>query len=147
MPGPPPKSAAQRRRRNRSSTAVTLVAPAKPTQFPIDISSYCPQVQAWFHDIAKSAMASEWDMSDIHGLVIQAELRQAFFTLPPEKVTQRVLLATEIRLGCVEYGLSPLARRRLQWEIERGEAAEAKTTARRTAVAAPKRADPRLKAV
>lgn len=98
--------------------------------------------EAWWADLAVSAMAGEYDATDMHGLVMLALLVQEFWTT--ESSSARLEAAKEIRLQRAEFGLSPLSRRRLQWEIERGESAAAKTAARKAP--AKKRADPRLKA-
>lgn len=111
----------------------------------MNLEDYCPQVQAWLRDIACSPMSGEWDASDVHGLVLIADLREAYWSVPAEKAMTKAALAAEIRLQMVEFGLSPLSRRRLQWEIERAEDAVAKTTARRSTPA--RRDDPRLKVV
>lgn len=144
--GPAPKPASQRRRRNKSSTAVVLTTPSQPVVLPINLADYLPPVREWLLDIAKSPMAEEWDRSDLGGILLIADLMQAYWLLPPEKAVAKATLAAEIRLQRVEFGLTPLARRRLQWEIDRAEEAVAKTTARRSA-APKKRADPRLRAV
>jgi hypothetical protein len=70
----------------------------------------------------------------------------AFRLCPPEKAIIKKELAGEIRLQRLCFGLSPIDRRRLQWDIDRGDEAEAKTAARKVTRAKPKR-DPRLKAV
>jgi hypothetical protein len=89
-------------------------------------------------------MSSEWDESDIHGLYLLAQLIDDFWTGKPGMTKKEI--AAEIRLQRQSYGLSPIDRRRLQWEIDKGEEAAAKTHERRT-LPASKRADPRLKAV
>ena len=91
-------------------------------------------------------MANEWDPADLHGLLILADLVNTYWNLPPEKANQKALLAAEIRLQRQLYGLSPLDRRRLAWEIERAEQAQdegARRRAGRPAVAEG-RPDPRL---
>jgi hypothetical protein len=76
-------------------------------------------------------MAPEFDESDIHGLFLLAVLVDQFWTEPSQQ------LAAEIRLQRQCFGLTPIDRRRLQWEIDRGEAAAAKTQ-KRQRDAAPK---------
>lgn len=144
MPGPPPKPAAARRRRNKTSTAAVIVAPDSPVVPPLP-PGFSDQAQAWWVDLWATPMAPEFDRSDVHGLVMLAELVDLFWTLPPEKVMSKVEVAKEIRLQRAEYGLTPLGRRRLQWEIGRAEEATAKTAAARKAAPVSKRADPRLK--
>lgn len=93
-------------------------------------------------------MSSEWDRSDLAGLLLYVDLLQTYWTLPPKNAVSKATMAAEIRLQRAEFGLTPLARRRLQWEVERGEEAAAKTEARRTG-SLPRKSgpDPRLKAV
>ncbi len=62
-------------------------------------------------------MASEYLESDVPGLVMLAVLKDDFFNDP------RSTLAAEIRLQEQRFGLSPIDRRRLQWEVERVESA------------------------
>jgi hypothetical protein len=61
-------------------------------------------------------MASEFLKTDIHGLFRLAVLVDRFWVDPTTN------LASEIRQQQAEYGLTPIARRRLQWEIEKVEA-------------------------
>ena len=62
-------------------------------------------------------MAAEYLQADLHGLYILAELVDRFWVDPSPA------LATEIRLQRQCFGLTPIDRRRLQWEVERVEAA------------------------
>lgn len=89
----------------------------------------------------QSPMAPEFDMdADFRGLVLLAEIWDHFYMvlddpeIPAEKKARlRLQIAAEIRLQEQRFGLSPLDRRRLQWEIERGEEAEQRTRQRRNA--------------
>jgi hypothetical protein len=60
-------------------------------------------------------MASEYVQADVHGLYRLAALVDAFWHEPDKE------LAAEIRLQQQCFGLTPLDRRRLQWEVERVE--------------------------
>jgi len=62
-------------------------------------------------------MAAEFIAADVPGLILVARLIDRFNY-------GDVSLAAEIRLQRQCFGLTPLDRRRLQWEIERAEAAE-----------------------
>jgi hypothetical protein len=62
-------------------------------------------------------MAAEFIAADVPGLVLVARLIDRFNY-------GDLSLAAEIRLQRQCFGLTPFDRRRLQWEIERGEAAE-----------------------
>lgn len=74
-------------------------------------------------------MAGEFDASDLHGLLMLAVLVDDFWSA--EAASLRVSLAGELRLQSQRFGLSPIDRRRLQWEIERTEEAQAKGSKRR----------------
>jgi len=79
-------------------------------------------------------MAAEFVPSDVHGLVLLAVLVDEFWSSPSAG------LAAEIRLQRQCFGLTPIDRRRLQWEIDRGEQAVEKTVVRRRPRGGP---DPR----
>jgi hypothetical protein len=133
MPGPPPKSPATRRRRNRSSTARTLTATPSAEAFalPVKDGGWHDLTLAWWADTWASPMAEEYVAADAHGLIILAELVDRFWRSPSKD------LAAEIRLQRAEFGLSPIARRRLQWEVARVEDVTAKRAPAR------RRKDPR----
>lgn len=87
-------------------------------------------------------MAPEWTVSDQHGLFMAARLMQTVWD-PESSPGQRTMAATEVRHMLRECGLTPMARRSLQWEIERGESAEERTKQRRTARSPKAAPDPR----
>jgi hypothetical protein len=73
-------------------------------------------------------MAAEFVGPDVvGGLWLLAELYQRRWTDSPGLLT----VAAEIRHQEMRFGLSPIDRRRLQWEIEKAEVAEDRTAARR----------------
>jgi hypothetical protein len=116
MPGPVPKRSQTRQRRNRASTGTTLTAstaqkPELPPQFAH------PFTRRWWDTIWASPMVEEWVDADVPGLLVVASLVENFWQTADPKV------AAEIRMQSREYGLSPLSRRSLQWEIKRVEAA------------------------
>jgi len=75
-------------------------------------------------------MAAEYLDADVcGGLYDLAELYQGFWT--STDVREQIALAAEIRQQEVRFGLSPVDRRRLQWEVERGNQAEERTKRRR----------------
>jgi hypothetical protein len=94
------------------------------------------QTVQWWADIWASPMAPEFDDSDRHGLFALAVLIDDFWLA--DKASLRAALSAEIRLQRQCFGLTPIDRRRLQWEIERGDEAEEKTRKRKTAAAAPR---------
>lgn len=134
MPPVPKRNPA---RRNQSTTKSTLtrdhdvVAPDLPDRD----SGWHHLTTEWWADIWASPMAPEFDSSDTHGLYLLADLVDAFWL--EESPRQRASLAGEIRLQRQCFGLTPIDRRRLQWEIARGDDAEQKTRARRKATPTP----------
>lgn len=124
MPGPIPKAPGLRQRRNRVSTAATLpaesslrVAPALPRRVDEDGGRrrWNRLTLAWWKDIWRSPMASEFLQADVHGLYLLAELMDSFWESPS------LATAAEIRQHRMAFGLTPIDRRRLQWEVERVE--------------------------
>ena len=77
--------------------------------------AWLQQTTEWWADIWRSPMAPEFLQSDIHGLYILAELVDLFWTEPS------TALAMEIRLQRQCFGLTPIDRRRLQWEVQKVE--------------------------
>jgi len=74
-------------------------------------------------------MAGEFLDSDVKGgLYLLAELYQQLWAGAGEEAGR---LAAEIRQQEVRFGLSPIDRRRLQWEVEKGDQAEERTARRR----------------
>ncbi len=130
MPGPPPKHSSTRARRNRVAGAKQLQAvpdaevPALPTDADIE---WHPLTVKWWTDVWSSPMAPEFDSSDVHGLYVLAMLVNAFWLEPSQS------LAAEIRLQRQCFGLTPIDRRRLQWEVARGEKADEDTQQTRAA--------------
>jgi len=123
-----PKHPSTRARRNKVAGARTLSAvhDVETPELPeFDDVEWHPMTVSWWDDIWASPMAPEYDDSDIHGLYALAMLVNAFWYEPSTG------LASEIRLQRQCFGLSPIDRRRLQWEIEQGEKAEQSTRQRR----------------
>jgi phage terminase small subunit len=79
-------------------------------------------------------MASQYLGVDEHVLYISLELFQDFYD--SESASERRAASKEIRSWATEYGFTPIARRRLQWEVARAEEAQEKRKRR-------KRADPK----
>lgn len=140
MPPMPKRNAA---RRNKSATRATLKPQTgKPTipDLPTQEDGWHRLTESWWRDLWSSPMAPEYDESDIHGLYMLAALVDAFWKSPSKD------LAAEIRLQRQAFGLSPIDRRRLQWEIERTDEAVEKGQKRRASTPKPKvtkKADPR----
>lgn len=170
--GPAPKHPSARARTNKVAGARTLhlVPNAKVPKLP-PVRDWTPRARDWWQRVWSSPMAGEFDESDIPGLVRACELEDDHAIVggllaalaaedpsalsPRDRVALaqqinqltrlRIGLSAELRLVQQGYGLTPIDRRRLQWEIERGEEAGAKTAARkatpRKKAAGP---DPRL---
>lgn len=121
--GFPPKPAEIRQRTNRKPGAATLdsdttvKAPALPK---IDGVSWHRLTVTWWRDVWASPMAPEFIATDVHGLTRLARLINQFNESGDVKVM------TEIRLQEARFGLSPVDRARLQWEVAKGDEAERK---------------------
>ena len=121
MPGPLPKDPALRQRKNRVSTSATLSvetglrhhAPALPKLGPEH--EWHPLTRAWWKDVWHSPMSGEYLQVDKHGLFRLAALVDRFWRDPSQA------LAAEIRLQGQCFGLTPIDRRRLQWEVAKVE--------------------------
>lgn len=153
MPGPAPKPAHRRQRTNRTSTASVLEAtPAVKVDLPLRYSSWkcveCylrpgrhseeyfdkeeiaphdfvaaevewqPLTVRWWDTIWESPMVQEWVNADVPDLVAIAFLWDNFYRLGEPSIH------AEIRMASREFGLSPLSRRTLQWEIHKVESAK-----------------------
>lgn len=139
--GPPPKPAHLRQRTNRKAGAAQLEAPENPeipeipnpdgrTWHPLTVRSW---ENAW-----SSPMASQWIDTDVDALGRLAILWDDYYQAP------KSLALAEIRLQEQRFGLSPLDRSRLQWEVSRGEEAEERRARKQPpAVNRPKAVDPR----
>lgn len=136
MPGPPPKPAALRARVNRKAGATHLAGVAVSRVPPIpnpDGRQWHPlTVKAWRH-AWRSPMASQWLETDRDALGRLAVLWDAFYQRPSADALK------EIRLQGSLFGLSPLDRSRLQWEVRRAE----ETETRRPPATVKRGADPR----
>lgn len=139
----PPMPKANPARRNKPTTKATLsrihdvVAPPLPDREV----GWHHMTEEWWESIWASPMAPEFETSDRHGLFLLADLVDSFWC--EESGKARAALAAEIRLQRQCFGLTPIDRRRLQWEIERGEDSAERTQRRRTSKPAETRSDPR----
>lgn len=130
MPGPTSKHPSARARRNKAATAATLRANHAIQAPELPGEEWHPLTLAWWRDVWASPMAPEYDDSDRHGLFVLAALIDDFWHA--RSASARKELAAEIRQQGQRFGLSPIDRRRLQWEIERTEEAQEKAAKRRT---------------
>jgi hypothetical protein len=139
-----PKHPSTRARRNKTSTNATLKADAAIIVPELPERDWHEMTLSWWRDLWASPMAPEYDDSDRHGLFKLAMLQNDFWTA--ETAKERKEASAEIRLQEQRFGLSPIDRRRLQWEIEKSEAAVEQGTKRRTtkkANAPDSKGDPR----
>ncbi len=152
MPGPPPKDPALRQRRNKVATRAMLPAEESPLLSPGEseaaegqpvervIPPLPPRGRRKWHPMAvlawedwwRSPMATEFLHADIHGLYVLIDLVDQYWKKPTPK------LAAEIRQQRTCFGLTPIDRRRLQWEVDRGEEADDRRKARQAAEHAEK---------
>src|SRR5688572_5771886 len=132
MPGPLPKRNPARRNRTSTSAKLSAVHDVEAPPLPEREAPWHSQTVAWWADVWASPMAPEYHDSDRHGLFLLAVLVDGFWMHPTQA------LAAEIRLQRQSFGLTPLDRRRLQWEIERTDEAQAKGSQRREKASAAK---------
>ena len=167
---PLPKKPTDRRRRNKSAGATTLVESdsqtldhvperwrslgekrPRPWVFGyisktdgwVEVErrdSWMPQTCDWWDEIVVSPMAHEFLATDWHGLFRLAVLVDDYWQSGDAK------LVPEIRQAQAAFGLTPVDRRRLQWEAAKGERADAQRRSSAKPAAPPssaKRSDPR----
>ena len=118
-----PKPSHLRQRQNKKSSAAELVADGavKVPNLPNpDKRTWHRLTRLWWKGIWQSPMAGEFLESDVFGLARLAVLIDDFNTTADPK------LMTEIRLQEARFGLAPVDRSRLQWEVQKGEEAESK---------------------
>lgn len=116
MPGPPPKRPEERRRRNKTAGPVTVRLEPEPArsvvpELPRD-GELLPETRAYWQTLWASPMAAMWLDVDVPALV---RLTMLVEQIGRGSASTRVL--SEIRALEDRFGLSPLARRRLQWEM------------------------------
>jgi hypothetical protein len=123
MRGRHPKPAELRQNRTKKAGKATLQAPDSPNVPEIpnpDARIWHPlTLTAWEH-AWESPMSTQWLETDIDALGRLAVLWDTFYKEPDTKTM------AEIRLQESRFGLSPLDRSRLQWEVARGDEAEQK---------------------
>lgn len=126
MPGPPPKDPAIRQRRNKVAGAAALADDRQRARVPplprrrgpdgkplekTDPADWHPMTRAWWRDVWRSPMAARFVKADMHGLYTLAALVDQFQRTPTPQ------LASEIRQQRACFGLTPIDRWRLQWEV------------------------------
>ncbi len=131
--GPAPKPANIRQRQNKKAGATTLSAGQLQQGIPLlpPIRIYQALTNAWWEKVWNSPMAPEYLETDIDGLARLAMLIDNFYILVNDPLAwgKAKELLSEIRLQEARFGLSPVDRSRLQWEVQKGEEAQAKRQA------------------
>jgi hypothetical protein len=129
--GPAPKPINLRQRRNKKAGAAKLPIYNKnisknkiPELQNPDERKFHPLTISWWGRVWESPMAGEYLPTDIDGLARLAILIDNYYRDPMAKNAKEIL--GEIRLQEARFGLSPVDRSRLQWEVQRGEEAEKK---------------------
>lgn len=131
MPGPAPKPEHLRQRRNKSASKALLPAEAEPIVDKPRLPT-CPNGDGW-HNMAKRWWADVWSSpmryeflgGDLPALFRLVALVDKFWR------SGSLNYAKEIRLLEREFGLTPLARRRLEWQVAQTEEAKDKHNMRR----------------
>ena len=149
MPGPVPKPSHLRQRKNKKAGATTLQHPDKdqqektkaPTLPNPDKRKFHRLTRAWWRRVWSSPMASEFLPTDVDGLGRLALLVDNYYKDPTGKKAKELL--GEIRLQEARFGLSPVDRSRLQWEVAKGEEAERKRRPQQRQQEPSSAADPR----
>lgn len=151
MPGPAPKDPNVRARGPRASTRSKLSADheIEAPELPAEITWHS-LTKKWWADLWLSPMAPEYASMDINGLFRVAMLMNDFWLAETSK--QRAEIQVRLEKADADFGTNPLARRRLEWQIEATEDSKAKGQRRRgeDRPAAPPPdpgQDPRLKLV
>jgi hypothetical protein len=124
MPGPAPKPAATRQRRNRVASAAVLTDEGEIV-IPELPEGYDKRTVRWWATVKKSPMHEEYTASDWEGLLAVAALYNLWWMTGDTKAH------AEFRTAAKDYGLNPMARRSLQWEIKRAEGIAPVSTAPR----------------
>jgi hypothetical protein len=78
-----------------------------------DATRYSKSTRDWWTTVWRSPMATAWLEADVPALVRLATLNELL-----EQGEATAMVLAEIRQLEDRFGLSPLARRRLQWEVE-----------------------------
>lgn len=139
--GPPPKSRATRQRQNKTPGSAqfqtTEQKQKRPAlgKHPVEGETWHARTKAWWTELWGSPMAKEYLRVDNNGLLMLATLIDRFWKSPSTQ------LSAEIRLQELRFGVSPMDRRRLQWEIVRATDAQQKRPPRPPA--GPPAGDPR----
>jgi hypothetical protein len=112
---PTPKPPGQRRR--RGAQPVTRALPAegrqgKAPQLPKRSPAWSKDTRDWWRDVWASPSATQWTEADAHLVIRLARIHEAIADDPGKASLHAAASGLEDRLG-----LSPRARRALNWEV------------------------------
>ncbi len=113
MPDPVPKAPGQKRRRNVTVRPEKLAASHGRAPLLPGAELLTASTVGWWETVWASPMAAVWLPADVPALVRLALLMELSFLGEASAA-----LLGEIRQLEDRFGLSPLARRRLQWEVD-----------------------------
>lgn len=127
MPGPLPKPTHLRQRTNKSSSRAILQVQGGALDKPeLPKGEWHPMAVDWWNDVWESPMSAEFLQGDVPALYRLVSLVDMWWN------EQKLAVAKEIRLLEREFGLTPLARRRLEWQVAVSEEAKDKHELRRS---------------
>lgn len=124
MPGPSPKDPAARARRNKTSTKAVIRRPNDPLipKLPSrrGMKTWRVSTRKWWEAFWSSPMATQIDTeSEYHIILRYAVLKDAFEEATSEGLVDRMVkISAELRMIEKDYGMTPMPRRTLQWEID-----------------------------
>jgi hypothetical protein len=121
MSGPPPKPPGSRRRRNKAPEPVLLPKEPRKRKVPALTAErdLLPTTRAWWKTVWSSPVAEQYLDADVPAL---ARLAGLVDRAARGEGGYRALV--EIRLLEDRFGLNPVARRRLQWELKQASSPE-----------------------
>lgn len=116
MKGRKPKPAATRQRRNRASSAASLPpesasAKAKVPTMPEKNGGWTKEAKDAWEELFRSPMREKFLKADLARQRIYIDAIDRYWRAPSDSVW------AQIRLEGDNFGTSPMARRRLEWEI------------------------------
>lgn len=119
MPGPPAKDPNTRARRNKSTTRRELSSEhnVKAPPLPkLDGVEWQPITRKWWRELWASGMAPEYLAVHRYGLFRVAMLFNQFFD-PDTELKQQLEIQVRLEKAEADYGINPMAMRRLEWQI------------------------------
>lgn len=119
MPGPTPKDPSVRARRNKSSTRRELSTDheVKVPMLPALVGVvWQPITRKWWRELWSSGMAPEYLEVHRYGLFRVAMLFNRFFD-PETELKQQLEIQVRLEKAEADYGINPMAMRRLEWQI------------------------------